>query len=565
MARSRIYTRNDSFFKHWSPEIAYTLGLIAADGCVVQTGRETGYWKVGLKSDDQHILESIRGFVGYDGPFHHRKAEGNNKAQTILQVSSAEMFNDLRAFGFTQHKSSELRWRDIPEPYLSHFVRGYFDGDGSVYLQQANNPRFKIIGANLVGTEHFIRGLHDAWVTTCGRQVGHVATLPTWSTLFFSGTDSTLAFLDWIYTDSAPETRLARKYAVYQDFLHSPLYAEFQQVKGIIGDMDWEIACALRTAWESGQTNLFTLSREFGINRTRIEAIVKNQTWLRSDGRRSDTFHDFTLDGKTKYWSEWAEDPRCLVDRDTLYHRLIKQGLGIQEAMTRTPDKGSAARTHVFTIHGETKGLRQWTQEVGKSYQTVYHRIFRMGLDPVLSLVAAPWELPRPEPQNFVNRKVQGNSRIDWDTAFAIRELRTEGRSLDQLVSEFGLTRDIVFGVISNETWTDPEWVDPIKREVSGTILVDWDGGSVTLTALAALTGVPKVTLDKRYRDGLRGLDLVAAPRKRMNADAAKLIREDYKVGLVGQPLYAKHGVTEAAAIQVLSNRSFAEGTIWWK
>jgi hypothetical protein len=157
------------------------------------------------------------------------------------------------------------------------------------------------------------------------------------------------------------------------------------------------------------------------------------------------------------------------------------------------------------------------------------------------------------------------NAKIDWDVAGEIRMRRNDGLSLGELMKEFNLPQDIVWGVISNATFTDHAWTDLNKREASGTILIPWEGGEITLTRLSEVTGIPKVTLDRRWREGRRGGDLTAPARKKMESITASLIRRDYKDGLKGQPLYDKYESTKAAVMQILSNRTFQEDTIWWK
>jgi hypothetical protein len=43
------------------------------------------------------------------------------------------MFEDLERIGFMQNKTHILAMPDVPPIFFSHFVRGYFDGDGNVW------------------------------------------------------------------------------------------------------------------------------------------------------------------------------------------------------------------------------------------------------------------------------------------------------------------------------------------------------------------------------------------------------------------------------------------------
>ena len=51
----------------------------------------------------------------------------------------------LESFGVVPRKTATLRWPDLPEPMLRHFLRGYFDGDGS-WLGLDLGARFVLCG-----------------------------------------------------------------------------------------------------------------------------------------------------------------------------------------------------------------------------------------------------------------------------------------------------------------------------------------------------------------------------------------------------------------------------------
>jgi intein-encoded DNA endonuclease-like protein len=44
------------------------------------------------------------------------------------------MLKDLLALGVVPRKSMTARFPAVPEPFLAHFIRGVFDGDGSVFF-----------------------------------------------------------------------------------------------------------------------------------------------------------------------------------------------------------------------------------------------------------------------------------------------------------------------------------------------------------------------------------------------------------------------------------------------
>ena len=54
-----IYKKvNKDFFKKWTPEMAYVLGFLFADGNIIYTKRNTWFWSIQIT--DKEILEKIK-------------------------------------------------------------------------------------------------------------------------------------------------------------------------------------------------------------------------------------------------------------------------------------------------------------------------------------------------------------------------------------------------------------------------------------------------------------------------------------------------------------------------
>jgi len=59
--------------------------------------------------------------------------------------------NDLIKTGCVPRKSKTLKFPVVNEELLSHFIRGYFDGDGSIHFNKPNT-----IKVSFVGTKEFL-------------------------------------------------------------------------------------------------------------------------------------------------------------------------------------------------------------------------------------------------------------------------------------------------------------------------------------------------------------------------------------------------------------------------
>lgn len=122
------YPVNSDFFKTWSSEMAYIVGFIAADGNICHTGRAH---VLHIACDDKDIIEKIRNVMTFQGPIH-QKARLNGKISYSLRICDPVIFQDLVRINITERKSLTLKPPVIPGRFVKDFVRGYFDGDGSV-------------------------------------------------------------------------------------------------------------------------------------------------------------------------------------------------------------------------------------------------------------------------------------------------------------------------------------------------------------------------------------------------------------------------------------------------
>jgi intein-encoded DNA endonuclease-like protein len=157
-------TKNENFFKKWTPEMAYILGFFTADGNMIKNKR--GAYFISLEITDKEILESIRDTIGSNHRIGVRKKKFPWKDAYRLQIGSKIMFNDLLKLGLTPNKSKTIDLPIVPDKHFSDFVRGYFDGDGCVTIchyvrRDRNNKKCeKILSGFISGSKNFLESLH---------------------------------------------------------------------------------------------------------------------------------------------------------------------------------------------------------------------------------------------------------------------------------------------------------------------------------------------------------------------------------------------------------------------
>jgi hypothetical protein len=157
-------TKNENFFKTWTPEMAYVLGFFAADGSMNRNKRGGCY--IEFQITDGDLLKKIRALLQSDNVISVRKRAANWQPIHRLQIGSRVIFGDLARLGFVQNKTAVLSLPSIPEDFFSHFVRGYFDGDGNVWsgiihkLDRPHPSRALAI-CFTSGSEGFLQSLKD--------------------------------------------------------------------------------------------------------------------------------------------------------------------------------------------------------------------------------------------------------------------------------------------------------------------------------------------------------------------------------------------------------------------
>ena len=164
--RKNRYTLNESYFNSIDTERkAYILGILYADGFVGD--EKFNNIVISLTREDKYLLEKISQEINFTGKIKDIQNGGsydNSKPKSILNFSSKEMSSDLRKLGvFTNRKTSAVATPKMNNDLYRHFIRGYFDGDGTIGLYTSTSsykmkdgtvkvykyqsPHFSIIGS----------------------------------------------------------------------------------------------------------------------------------------------------------------------------------------------------------------------------------------------------------------------------------------------------------------------------------------------------------------------------------------------------------------------------------
>lgn len=110
----------------WSAPMAYVVGLIATDGCLISSRRA-----INFKSADRELVESLLALLGRTNHIGQGRTRlGGTVFKT--QFGDTRLYRWLEEIGLTPRKSLTLGPISVPDEFLAAFVRGLLDGDGSI-------------------------------------------------------------------------------------------------------------------------------------------------------------------------------------------------------------------------------------------------------------------------------------------------------------------------------------------------------------------------------------------------------------------------------------------------
>jgi hypothetical protein len=218
---NRRYSINHDFFDEPNKEeVSYFLGLLWADGNVSE---KTTSVALALVEKDKYILEKLAFYVQPEKPLNYREVKkGNSQNQYKCVINSKKIKEKLISYGCGPRKTFNLDWPKInfDENNIRHFIRGFLDGDGCVFIPE--NLRRIYIG--FVGDIVFLSALKDIIESrldiTCSLSKEIKGKAKNIRMLCIYGGKQAETFGDYIYKDS--NIFLNRKYDKYLKIKNRP-------------------------------------------------------------------------------------------------------------------------------------------------------------------------------------------------------------------------------------------------------------------------------------------------------------------------------------------------------
>ena len=146
---------------------AYLLGFFYADGCV-----HNNTFSIALAEKDKDFLQWILDILNNVLNTAYVLRYNEKTKSYKFTISNRNFVEKLMSLGIVPHKTyenSDFVFKNIPDNFKWHFIRGYFDGDGCIcysqrnYIDKRNQKEYtqKYMIVSIVGTNDFLLSLSN--------------------------------------------------------------------------------------------------------------------------------------------------------------------------------------------------------------------------------------------------------------------------------------------------------------------------------------------------------------------------------------------------------------------
>lgn len=230
------YKVNHDFFEKIDSEYkAYILGFIYADGSVMQPkGNREMRVRIEIQEEDGYILTKFAEEAGgRNVSIIHPPSSiiKNWKKKAQIAISSNKLCKSLINYGCNINKSRVgMSFPKLREDLISHFIRGFMDGDGSIILKplgykyerkttwaisNAHIQRYKLLLAFCSTDKKFLEKIIEYLPTKKTYMKERKRTMIVY-TLWIENAEDVQNCLNYLYKDA--NYFLKRKYDKFQEF-----------------------------------------------------------------------------------------------------------------------------------------------------------------------------------------------------------------------------------------------------------------------------------------------------------------------------------------------------------
>lgn len=214
---------NDFYFNIIdTPDKAYWLGFLYADGCN-RGGKNIDRIEFCLQEKDKQSVIDFKEAINSKHKISLKKVVLNGKIFNNYRISimSHQMSQDLIACGCIPNKTYSIDMPNntiVPSNLYSHFIRGYFDGDGCVTAKKTGQS---ICVKFTSASYKFIVSLHNFFKENLDI-TGSISKVKNKDNYEYKmcSYGKTIKFYNYIYKNSNDKNRLLRKYKKFTNYIN---------------------------------------------------------------------------------------------------------------------------------------------------------------------------------------------------------------------------------------------------------------------------------------------------------------------------------------------------------
>lgn len=209
---------DEHFFETIDSEVkAYFLGLIISDGNVFieenNSSNRQASISITLDLADEYMLQEFKKAVKANTSIGH---DGRGCGQ--IAVRSDIMASDLAKYGVIPRKTLHTYLPEVPEEYLSHLIRGIFDGDGSIQAKENPDSNRFLHSISFCGTHRLMEDIAQVCKKLKLQQIPTVYDYKdkNLSDIKIQNINDIYCFGEWMYKNAT--IYLTRKKETYENF-----------------------------------------------------------------------------------------------------------------------------------------------------------------------------------------------------------------------------------------------------------------------------------------------------------------------------------------------------------
>lgn len=247
---------NLNFIINDSAQKYYFLGFFSADGCI-----HNNSIIICLHKKDKLILEEFCDYL----KISKSKIKIVRESYVELRKYNKSFVDILKQYNITERKSNTFIVPDnIPNIYVKDYIRGYFDGDGSCFLNSQKNKLY----FSIVGTKSIVLFIKNEFFKYFGCNIGNIQQVENKSQyrLIYNGCKSSIEFGNWLYSDITTFC-LLRKKEIYEKF-------KLDNINKFNSGLNFKQAQEIRKKYISDNITQKELALQYNVCRQYISDII---------------------------------------------------------------------------------------------------------------------------------------------------------------------------------------------------------------------------------------------------------------------------------------------------